>query len=68
MSIKVAQNDFPGKIKDFATFAKLPKNVGKLGKTIVATVAPIPINRPIWSHCPALSLCTEKCKSFMSLK
>ena len=32
MSIKVDQNDFTKKIKDFNTFKKLPKNVGRLGK------------------------------------
>ena len=36
MSIKVAQNDFTRKIKDFNTFKKLPKNVGDLGNLIVA--------------------------------
>ena len=30
-------NDFSRKMKDFTTFTKLPKNVGDLGKTIVAT-------------------------------
>ena len=30
---------------------KLPKNVGDLGKLIVAKVAQRPINSPIWSHC-----------------
>ena len=37
MSIKVAQNDLTRKMKDFDTFKKLPKNVGDLGKLIVAT-------------------------------
>ena len=36
MSIKVAQNDFTRKMIDFDTFTKLPKNVGDLGKLIVA--------------------------------
>ena len=36
MSIKVAQNNFTSKIKDFDTFTKLPKNVSDLGKLIVA--------------------------------
>ena len=30
------KNDFTRKIKDFDTFAKLPNNVGNLGKLIVA--------------------------------
>ena len=30
------QNDLSRKIKDFDTFTKLPKNVGDLGKLIVA--------------------------------
>ena len=30
------QNDFTAKIKDFDTFTKLPRNVGDLGKLIVA--------------------------------
>ena len=41
-------------MKDFDTFQKMPKNVGDLGKLIVAKgfekVAQSPINRPIWSH------------------
>ena len=36
MSIKVAQNDFTIKIKDFDTFKKCPKNVGDLGILSVA--------------------------------
>ena len=36
MSIKVAQNDCTRKMIDFDTFTKLPKNVGDLGKLIVA--------------------------------
>ena len=36
MSIKVAQNDFSRKMIDFDTCTKLPKNVGDLGKSIVA--------------------------------
>ena len=36
MSIKVAQNDFTRKFKDFDTFTKLPKNVGDLGSLIAA--------------------------------
>ena len=36
MSIKVAQNGFTRKIKDFDTFKKLPKNVGDFGKLFVA--------------------------------
>ena len=36
MSIKVAQNDFTRKILDFDTFAKMPNNVGELGKLIDA--------------------------------
>ena len=35
MSIKVAQNDFTGKMKDFDAFTKLPKNVGGLGKLML---------------------------------
>ena len=38
------------KIKDFDTFKKLPKNVGDLGKIIVAKGLKNPINPPIWSH------------------
>ena len=30
------KNDFTGKIKDFDTLQKLPKNVGDLAKLIVA--------------------------------
>ena len=30
------KNDCTRKIKDFGTFIKLPKNVGELGKLIVA--------------------------------
>ena len=59
MSIKVTQNDFKRKIKDFGTFMvplqKMSKNMGDLGNQIVAEgfeiVAHSPINRPIWSHC-----------------
>ena len=36
MSIKVAQNDFTRKIKILTPLQKLPKNVGDLGKLIVA--------------------------------
>ena len=36
MSIKVAHNDFTGKMVDFGPFKKLPKNVGDLGKIIAA--------------------------------
>ena len=36
MSIKVVQNDFTRKIKDFHPLQKLPKNVGDLGKLIAA--------------------------------
>ena len=36
MSIKVAKYDFTRKMNDFGTFTKLPKNVGDLGKLIVA--------------------------------
>ena len=34
--IKVAQNDFTRKMIDFDNFKKMPKNVGDLGKLIVA--------------------------------
>ena len=36
MSLKVAQNDFTRKMIDFDTFTELPKNVGDLGKLIIA--------------------------------
>ena len=36
MSIKVAQNDFTRKLKILTPLQKLPKNVGDLGKLIVA--------------------------------
>ena len=36
MSIKVAQNDFTRKMKDFDTYTKFVQNVGGLGKIIVA--------------------------------
>ena len=36
MSIKVTKNDFTRKVIDFDTFTLLPKNVGDLGKLIVA--------------------------------
>ena len=36
ISINLPKNDFTRKIKDFETFTKLPKNVGDLGKLIVA--------------------------------
>ena len=36
MSIKVAKNHFTRKIKDFDTLKIFPKNVGDLGKLIVA--------------------------------
>ena len=36
MSIKVAKNDLTSKMIDFNTFTKMPKNVGDLGKIIVA--------------------------------
>ena len=36
MAVKVPQNDFTSKIKDFDTFTKMPKNLGDLGKLIVA--------------------------------
>ena len=38
-------------MKEFDTFTKLPKNVGNLGKIIIATgfeKLPSVINRPIW--------------------
>ena len=39
---------------DFDTFTKLPKNVGDLGKLIVAkgfkNLSKVQKNRPIWSH------------------
>ena len=44
------------KLKILTPLQKLPKNVGDLGKLIVAKgfescpVAQGPINRPIWSH------------------
>ena len=38
MSIKVAQNDFSRRIKDFDTFTNLPQNVGDLGILIVTKV------------------------------
>ena len=42
------------KLKILATLQKLPKNVGDLGKLIVArgfkNLPQSPINRPIWSH------------------
>ena len=50
MSIKVAQNDLPRKMKVLKPLQKLPKNVGKLGKISVATVVQSAINCPIWSH------------------
>ena len=37
ISIIVAQNDLTRKIKDSQPLQKLPKNVGDLGKLIVAT-------------------------------
>ena len=37
MSIKVAQNYFNKKLKILTPLQKLPKNVGGLGKLIVAT-------------------------------
>ena len=45
--MKDAQNDFTRKMIDFDTFKKLCKNVGDLGKFIVAQS---PINSPIRSH------------------
>ena len=36
MAVKVPQNDFTSKIIDFDTFTKMPKNLGDLGKLIVA--------------------------------
>ena len=36
MSIKVAQNDLRRKMINFDTFTKMPKNMGDLGKLIVA--------------------------------
>ena len=54
MSIKVSQNDFTIKIKDFDTFTKMTKNVGDLGKLIDAKgfkkVTQSAKNRPIWSY------------------
>ena len=54
MSIKVAQNDLNRKMKDFHTIKKIAKNMGDLGKIIVATgfkkVAQSVIKRPILSH------------------
>ena len=43
-------------MKDFDIFTKIAKNVGDLGKIIVATgFEKLPkeqyLNRPIWSHC-----------------
>ena len=37
MSLKVAQNDFTGKLKKLTHLQILPTNVGDLGKIIVAT-------------------------------
>ena len=34
--LKLPKNDFTRKIKDFDTFTKIAKNVGDLGKLIVA--------------------------------
>ena len=34
--MKIGKNDFTRKMKDFDTFSKLPKNVGDLGKVMVA--------------------------------
>ena len=42
------------KLKILTFLQKLPKNVGDLGKLIVAKCfkkLPSSINRPIWSHC-----------------
>ena len=43
------------KLKVLTPFQKLPKNLGDLGKLIVAKgyekLPKRPINRPIWSHC-----------------
>ena len=36
MSKKVPKNDFTWQMIDFDTFTKMPKNVGDLGKIIVA--------------------------------
>jgi len=52
--LKLPKNDFTRKSTAFDTFTKMSKNVGDLGKLIVAfgfkKVAQSPINCPIWSH------------------
>ena len=49
------QNDFTRKKINFDNFTKMPKNVGDLGKFIVAKgfkkLPKVQKNRPIWSHC-----------------
>ena len=55
MSIKLAQNDFTRKIKDFDSFTKIPKECECFGQINccqkLLKVAQSPINRQIWSHC-----------------
>ena len=54
MSIKVVQNDFTGKNKDFHTLTKLPNNEGDFGQNncchMHQKVAQSAVNRHIWSH------------------
>ena len=62
MSIKIAQNDFTRKIKDFDTFTKIALECGRFGQTncchILSKVAQSARNNPIWSHCYPLHLPT----------
>ena len=54
MSIKVVQNDFTRKIKDFDTLTKTAYKFRRFGQINCCQrlwkVAQCPINRPIWSH------------------
>ena len=54
------------KLKILKPLQKFPNNVGDLGKLIVAKgfkkIAQSPINRPVWSHCPAPKCCLKTIK------
>ena len=56
---KLHKNYFIRKRIDFDTFTKIAKNVGDLGKLIIAKgFKNLPkVLRPIWSHCPYLNGC-----------
>ena len=57
------KNDFTRKINDFETFTKIASECRRFGQINCCQrlwiVAQSAINRPIWSHCWGLKLCTR---------